>query len=447
MENELFEKTPPGKLFFKAALPGSVSMLASSLYVLFDGIFVGKVLGETAMAAVNLAFPFVVINFALSDLIAVGSSVPVSISLGQKNEKEANNIFTCSLLMILITGILMGVVMYTAAPWMIGLMGAQGELLDCSVKYIRVYAVFSPFTTVVFAMDNFWRISGKIRGSMILNVCMSVLIVVLDAIFLFVFKWGVEATALAACASMFLAAVIAFYPFLRGKFLLKFAKPKFSIKMVGTVISNGIAVFLSNIAGRLTAIAMNRALMVADGETAVSAYGVLMYVGDMINPVIYGLCDSLQPAVGYNWGAGNYKRVKSLEKYCFAAAGVVSIVGMAAMLLFPQVFVAMYVKAEDIALAEMALAALPLFAITFLGRWISVATQIFFTALAKPMYASVLAILSTCVVPLVLITALWDFGLNGLWLNSSINSIIMAFASIAFLAVLMRKFPKEKEII
>ena len=89
----LFAKTPPLKLFFLASLPGAVGMLASALYQLFDGIFVGQYLGSTAFAALNLAMPFVIINFALADLIGVGSAVPISIALGRKQEQEANNIF------------------------------------------------------------------------------------------------------------------------------------------------------------------------------------------------------------------------------------------------------------------------------------------------------------------------------------------------------------------
>lgn len=86
-QEQLYEKTSPIKLFFLAAIPGGISMLASSLYGLLDGIFVGSILGEASFAALNLAFPFVVINFSLADLIGVGSSVPISIQLGQKKEK------------------------------------------------------------------------------------------------------------------------------------------------------------------------------------------------------------------------------------------------------------------------------------------------------------------------------------------------------------------------
>ena len=101
----LFARTAPLKLFFLASIPGAVSMLASALYQTLDGVFVGRFLGATAFAAVNLAMPFVIINFSLADLIGVGAAVPIAIALGKKKEKEAHNIFTCACMMIVLAGI------------------------------------------------------------------------------------------------------------------------------------------------------------------------------------------------------------------------------------------------------------------------------------------------------------------------------------------------------
>ena len=150
----LFTKTPPTKLFFLAAVPGSIGMLASALYQLIDGILVGQILGDTPFAALNFAMPLVIINFALADLVGVGSSVPISIRLGEKNEKEACNLFTCACLLIVGTGILSGAILFFAAPFLIGMMGAEGDLAQMSATYLRVYALCSPLTTIIFAVDN-----------------------------------------------------------------------------------------------------------------------------------------------------------------------------------------------------------------------------------------------------------------------------------------------------
>ena len=300
----LFAKTPPLKLFAIAALPGSVSMLASALYQLLDGAFVGRLLGETAFAALNLAMPFVIINFSLADLIGVGSSVHISVCLGRKNEREAYNIFTCACLMIVGAGVLVGGILFAAAPLLIGFMGAEGDFAAMAIQYMRVYALCSPLTTIIFAVDNYLRICGYVRGSMWLNILMSALCAILEFLFLGVFHWGIWAAALATCSAMMLCAVIAFLPFLRKKAMLRFCRPQFRIKMIRQIIACGSPNFLNNIAGRITSILINRILVRLGGETAVSVYGVLMYVDGFVQPIMYGLCDSLQPAVGYNWGAG-----------------------------------------------------------------------------------------------------------------------------------------------
>lgn len=171
----LFSQTPPVRLFFFAAIPGALSMLASSLYYTLDGVFVGQFIGAMAFAAINLAMPFVIINFSLADLIGVGASVPISIALGRGDKKEANNIFTCACLLIHALGILIGAALFAAAPLLIRFLGADGEFAAMAVEYLRVYALCSPLTTAMFAMDNFLRISGFIRGSLALNILMSVL--------------------------------------------------------------------------------------------------------------------------------------------------------------------------------------------------------------------------------------------------------------------------------
>lgn len=165
--DRLFSQTRPAKLFFLAAIPGAISMLASSLYQTFDGVLVGQGLGSTAFAAINLAMPFVIINFSVADLIGVGSSVPISISLGTGKKDEANAIFPGSVVMILFASTILGALMFLAAPALMGLMGADGEFLDLAVTYLRVYALFSPVTTITFAMDNYLKISGKVNYSIL----------------------------------------------------------------------------------------------------------------------------------------------------------------------------------------------------------------------------------------------------------------------------------------
>ena len=226
-------------------------MLASSLWGIFDSIFVGKFLGEVAFAALNLGLPFVMINFAIADLIGVGSSVPIAIALGQNRNQTANNYFTCACLLILALGVVSGAVLYFAAPYLPQLMGAKEELAELAIQYIRVYALAAPLTTILFAVDNFLRICGKIRGSMLLNIGLSLFILITEYFCIAVFKMGIKGSAIAVCFGMFCCNLIAFYPFMRKRLVLQFCKPHLRFSIFRQFLLNGSPNFLSTTASRL----------------------------------------------------------------------------------------------------------------------------------------------------------------------------------------------------
>ena len=430
---ELFAKTPPLRLFFIAALPGAVSMLASALYQTLDGVFVGQYLGETAFAALNLAMPFVIINFALADLIGVGSAVPISVNLGKGEKREADNIFTCACIMIIIAGAAVGALLYAFAPALMALMGAEGEFASLAVQYLRVYALCSPVTTIIFAVDNYLRICGYIRGSMWLNILMSALSAVLEFLFLGVFDFGIWGAALATSLGMLICVLIAFVPFLRGKALLSFTKPRFSMAMTRQIVSCGSPNFLNNIAGRITSIIMNAILVRLGGETAVSVYGILMFADGFIQPLLYGMCDSLQPAVGYNWGARAFLRVRAIEKCCFTASAVVSLGSTVLVALIPGLITRLFVSDPAPEVMEMSVTALRIFALTYITRWFSFATQSYMLAIEKALPASLISVSTALVFPVLLIAALYPLGLTGIWMNFPLTSVLAGVMSIVIL--------------
>ena len=437
----LFSKTPPTKLFLFAAIPGSIGMLASALYQLIDGILVGRILGDTAFAALNLAMPLVIINFSLADLIGVGASVPISIRLGEKKEKEANNLFTCSCLLIVGTSLLFGGLMFLLAPSLIHFMGAKAELARLAIAYLRVYALCAPVTTIIFAVDNYLRICGKIRGSMFLNIFMSILTAVLEFTFLYLFDWGIWAAALATCSGMFICSLIAFYPFFRGKLQLRFCKPQFHLAMIKQIILCGSPNFLNNIAARITSIFMNILLLRMGGEIAVSVYGILMFADGFVQPLLYGMCDSLQPAIGYNWGTRDYSRVKAIAKRCFIASFVLSIASAIVIIAFPEQLVHLFTSNADGTLMDMAVIALLLFSTTYITRWFSFATQSFMAAIEQPIFASIISISTALLFPILMVILLWPMGLNGLWLNMPTTALLSAILSI----IILKRFQKIQQ--
>ena len=247
--NRIYAEMQPIRLFFHAAIPGVISMFAMSIYNIIEGIFVGQFIGGDAFAAMNLAMPLVMINFALADMMGVGSSVPISIALGQKDEERAGNYFSCAILLIVMAGVITGTVMFAFAPQIIGAMGAEDRVAELAVTYLRICAAMGPLANLVFAMDNFLRISGFIRGSMLLNLFMSCLQIGAVTLFVAVLKLELVGSALAINLGFCICALIALIPFILGKSVLKFRKPKLTASMLKNIVACGSPTFLNNIAG------------------------------------------------------------------------------------------------------------------------------------------------------------------------------------------------------
>ncbi len=438
-DHSFFERTKISRLFFLAAIPGAIGMLASVIYQFVDGIFVSMALGPTAFAAVNLAFPLVIAAYSVSDMLAVGSSVLISIQLGKKRDEDANRLFTTAILLIIAVTTTLGLFFGSAANWLISMMGATGELLAMASSYLRIYAVFLPFSSLFFALDNYLRISGKIKTSMFINVGSSLLIVLLESLFLFVFKLPLWSAALASCLSFVVGTVASLMPFLLKKLRLRFCRPRFDWREIWAMGRNGFPVFLTNIAGRITAIAFNSLLLTMGGEAAVNAYGVLMYVDGFILSILYGMCDSLQPAIGYNYGAGKMDRVKKFGLLCFLSSFAVCLVGFALSVSLPTQIAGLFLNSSTAEGIEMAGHALLIFSFAYLFRWISYAGSTYSSALERPGASLIISVSYNLVFPLVLIGCLYSLGLLGIWLNFPITSLAAAFVSAIVFYVLVKK--------
>ena len=442
---DLFVRTSPGRLFLKASVPGAIGMLASAMYQTLDGVFVGNLLGDTSFAALNLAMPFVIINFAIADLIGVGSAVPISIALGEGRKKDADRIFTLSCILIVVLGAAMGAFLFMMAPVFMRLMGAEGKFASDAVAYLRTYAMMSPLSTMVFASDNYLRICGRIRTSMGLNIFMSIFCGVFEFFLLGICGFGIWAAAFASCTGMIITAFLSLLPFFRGKLALGFVRPVFSLRIIEKIVACGLPSFLNNIAGRLTSIIMNIMLVRYGGEAAVSVYGVLMYADGIVFPIMYGSCDSLQPAIGYNWGAGYPSRVRSIEKLCYSVAASICTAAFLICFLNPEGILSAFIAGEVPAYAPFAVT---VFAFTYLTRWISFSTQSFMLALERSRYAAVISVSMAFVFPVALLFAMQGLGLTGIWLNFPLTSLLGALLSVFVLSrerhtIMMKDHPES----
>ena len=163
-----------------------------------------------------------------------------------------------------------------------------------------------------------------------------------------------------------------------------------------------------------------------------AAFAVLMYSSDLVQPVLYGLCDSLQPAIGYNWGAQAYDRVKTLVKCVFGATAAASVLAIAVMFGFSRQIASIFVAGSETELLDLSAHALKLFSMKFFFWWFGFAATSFYNAIQKPQNAALLTLATALVFPLLMVVLLWPLGLDGLWLNQAAS-----YVPVGILALLM----------
>lgn len=416
MENNsfIFEKMHPTRLFIKCAVPAVLSMLFSGIYSIADGIFVGRCIGSDALAAINLVMPLISIAFALAELIAVGSSVQLASLLGQKKNNAANRTFSVCVKVIIGISIIIGLMFGILGKPILSLMGAEGTALEYSIQYIRVYALFSPLIIVYFAVDNYLRICGKQNYSMVLNIATAVLNIVLDFLFLVIFKWGVWAAALTSCVSISVGTVLAFYPFLQNKLELKFVKGTIPLKQFWQLVANGSSEFFANIAGSVFAFILNIVLLYIGGATAVAAMSVVMYAESIASAVIIGACESLQPAISYCQGAGLKERVIKLEKRILFFAATLSLMSCLLLRFCSDFIIPFFIKPGDTELLHLSIHAMKIYSLSYLVNWIDGCLSAFLTALGKAGRSFVLSTTGTFILPLTSLAVLVpNLGFDG----------------------------------
>lgn len=437
----MFEKLPPAKLLLKCAVPAALSMIFSGLYSIADGIFVGHCIGSDALAAVNLVMPLIAIAFALAELIATGSSVQLATLLGRKDNDRANRTFSVCVKVIVGMSFLIGMVFFFLCKPLLKLMGAGGYALQYSIEYIRVYAVFAPLIIVFFAVDNYLRICGKQNYSMVLNVVTAVLNIVLDFLLIVVLRKGIWAAALASCISISAGTVMAFYPFVRNRLSLKFVDGSIPFKQLARLVANGSSEFFGSIAGSVFSFILNIVLLSVGGATAVAAMSVVMYVESLVASMLFGMVDSIQPAISYCNGAGLYKKVWTLEKWVLAVAAVLSLAVCLILRYCGAFVVPFFVKPGDTELLILSIHAMSLYSLSYLVNWVDGCLSGFLTALGQAGRSLIVSVMGTLVFPLAgLLIMVPSMGLDGVCLMPLLSGAVNALLAIV-LVITMKKIP------
>ncbi|EOD6363393.1 MATE family efflux transporter [Campylobacter jejuni] len=416
--SSIFSTLSPFRLFVKCAVPNVISMAFISFYYIVDGIFVGKYLGSDALAALALIIPFIMMSFALADMIAIGSAVQISMHLGLGKKNLARKIFSSSMLIIFIISCFIGILEYFLGPVLIDCLNVSDEIKTMTKECMFVFALFAPFTMLSFALDNYLRICGKTAYSMVMNVIIALSNIVLDYIFIVELGWGLFSAALATCLGLVLGGIFGIFPFLFQNLELKISSLYMNLKIFKNILYNGSSEFFGNISGSLYSIFANFVLLKISDTQAVAAFSIVLYIDSFIIMLIIAMGDAMQPALSYNYAKKDFSRIKAIIKVVFFAGGFLSLFSIVLILIFGENLITLFTKENNQEFKTFAYIALMLFAFNYFFAWFNVLSGSFLTAFNKASFSLVLSLAQNLFIPLFFLLFLSCFmGLNGVWLS------------------------------
>ncbi len=445
MDSEIFEKLPPTKLFFRCAIPSMITMAFGALYQIADGLFVGRFIGEDALAAINLIMPIIMMVFAFSNMIATGASVRISVLLGEKHRETASQIFSFTVKFIFTMSCVIGIIGFIFAEMFVRLLapGATAQAIEYGITYIRVYAAFSPLVPIYFATDNFLRVCGKEKLSMWLGIITQIFNIVLDVVLIVFLNQGIWAAAFTSCLAMALGSVITLFLFKGRKMDLYYTRKNISASAFFHILANGSSEFFSNISVSVMSIVYNFFLLQYGSTTGVAAFSVIMYVDSIIGMLVFGMCDALQPAISYCYGAGHMDKVKAIFKRIIIGAMILSAASMLFMMFAGRYVAPLFVKPEDTELLAVSIVGMEIFSLSYLTGWIDMCFSSYFTALERPILSLLTAFFGTLVFPIAFLFILTSLlQLNGVWLTAAAASTASGILTIIFAATMKCKQTK-----
>lgn len=328
---------PVGRLLLRYSVPAVVGIVVMQLYNIVDRIFIGQVVGTDAIAGLAITFPVANISTALGVLIGAGASARVSIMLGNKDEESALRVTGNALVLTLAIGAVYIGLLYAFLDDLLYLFGATAANLPYA-RDMMLYVLPGMFlTNIAFSFNNIMRASGFPTRAMVTMFIGAGVNVVLDPIFIYVLDWGIKGAALATDIAMAVSAVFVMWHFISGKGVVRFKRGIYRLdrRIIMGIMGIGAAPSIVNLAGCLINILINNTLNRYGGSDAIASAGVFVTVTSFVVAFIIGLCQGMQPIVGYNYGAGHYGRLKRAFMLAMGVATAVSVVGWGLGMLLP----------------------------------------------------------------------------------------------------------------
>ena len=421
--------------------PTALMMAFTSVYGVVDGLFVSNFAGKEAFSALNLIYPFIMLLGAIGLMFGTGGTALVAKTLGEGDTKRANGIFSMIVYAVLVTGVVGAVVGLLGVRPIGEMLGASGTLLDAAVLYGAINAVGLPFLMMQQASQSFMSAAGKPRLGLFIIVAAGIANIVLDALFIVVFGWGIAGAAIATVASQVIGGLVPLVYFARpNSSTLRLGKPVVDLHALGKACLNGSSELVSDIAMSLVSMLYNYQLMRYIGADGVAAYGVIQYVVWIFLSLVMGFAMGSSPLISYQYGARNKAELGGLFKRCLRIVLIanVTLTVLAQLLARP---VALLFVGYDADVTQLTYEALSIYSFVFLFSGISIFGSAFFTALNNGLVSAAISFLRTLVFETTAVMVLpMLLGEMGIWCAILVAEAVSVVITCLFLVKLRRDY-------
>ena len=422
------------KKLLRFTMPSIVMMIFTSIYGVVDGFFVSNFVGKTPFAAVNFIMPFLMILGAVGFMFGTGGSALIAITIGAGDRRRANRLFSLFVYVSAICGILIAVFGFLFIRPIASMLGAEGILLDQCVSYGRILLPALPALILEYEFLSYFSTAEKPQLGLAFTIAAGVTNMVLDALFVAVFHWGLTGAAAATALSQAVGGIAPlFYFCCPNTSILRLTKTKFDGKALLKACTNGSSELMSNISMSLVSMLYNAQLIRYAGEDGVAAYGVLMYVNFVFLAAFIGYSVGAAPVIGYHFGAANHGEMQNLLKKSLFIIGICSITMFCLAELLAQPFSVIFVGyAPD--LMAMTQKGFRIFSFSFLFAGIAIYGSSFFTALGNGLISALISFLRTLLfqtAAVLIFPLLW--GIDGIWISIAAAELMAAAVTALFL--------------
>lgn len=430
-KQNVYNKPVTLKNILKFAIPTIAMTVFMSFYTMVDGLFVSNLIGTNALSAINLTAPLIQLVTAISTMLATGGSAVTMKKMGEQKREEAKEDFTFLILVNVAVGFIMCGLGYLAMDTIFAAMNLSSDVAGYCVEYLSRYLLF---TVPILLMNNFTLYmiaSEKATLSFICSVAGGVLNMVLDYVFIAVFKMGISGAAIATGLGYSVTALVGLFVFSQKKNLLHFKKPVFRFRVLANAATNGCSEMATALVTGIITMMFNWTMLHYIGENGVAAVTIIMYVLMFASSLYTGYSYGVAPMISYYYGEKNYGKLKKLIAVSLKVITSISVLTVAASFILTKPLVSVFARPEnpvyELAVTGNRICTIALFFIGF-----NIFASGMFTALSNGVISAVLAFSRSFVFMLITMLVLPAIlGVNGIWMATPVAELMALILSMA----------------